>query len=523
MALSERNRARGEDGLGSHTPDSVRRVLDLADRFAASEEVSAAAFMAVIEMSLHTEISTSLLGRLRAFQSDFFERFPDSEYIRRLQADDPEAAAGKLIEHLEETLAHEAQEYEEVTQEVIAGNRPYGFLSAAAGKPYAEALIKRAAGFLPVSSGNAEIALSEREAAKQALDRLVVAETSALHTLGLLRLDPNKLLANFSRVLVPAEVLDDALAAREALNLRNTSMMGWDARSNRPTLSEIDQEQAEWLANMAERLVSRVRACDIVMSRPREAQGQAIPEAARPWFRPIQVAKERGLPLLSDDFVLRAAARSEGVAAFGTLDLINVLVNDGELEEEDLKAVLMDLRRNYAADLPFDEEQILALAAEDAWRPGPAAAVLARPALWQDPVSALSFYNKCVSGVLAHEESLLPGWCAAAVLGFGRNWPPAIATRRAGRVLAHTMMMSFVISGELKVNLFSPLLGATRQGAQSLGGGDPLPAAVESLREMLEATIGAANTPQVFTKFVDGLEDADRLAALRVFLQPTRT
>jgi nucleoside phosphorylase/tetratricopeptide (TPR) repeat protein len=509
--------------LGSRTPDDVRRVLELADRFAASEEVSAAAFIAAIEMSLDTEISASLLGRLRTFQSDFFERFPDSDYIRRFQADDAEAMVGKLIEHLEETLAPGARHYEEITQEVISGSRPYGFISVVAGKPYAEALIKRAAGFLPISSANTEIAVLEREAAKHALDGPVVAETSALHTLELLRLDPKKLLANFSRILVPAEVLDDAIAAREVLNLRSTGMMGWDARSNRPTLTEVDEEQAEALANKAERLVSRVRECDIVTSRPRKAQGQEIPEAARPWLVPIEMAKERDLPLLSDDFVLRAAARSEGVAAFGTLDLVTVLVDDGELKEEDLKAVLMDLRWNYAADLPLDEEQILAISAEDEWKPGPAAAVLTRPALWEDPISALSFYNKCISGVLAHEESLLPGWCAAAVLGFGRNWPPAIVTRRAGRVLAHTVLMSSVVSGELKVNLFSPLLAASRQVAQSLGGGDPLPAAVESLREMLEATVGAANTPQVFAKLVDGLDDVDRVAALRVFLRLPRT
>lgn len=509
--------------LGSRTPDDVRKVLDLADRFAASEQVSAAAFMAAIEMSLDTELSASLSGRLRTFQSDFFERFPDSDYVRRFQADDPEAMVGKLIEHLKETLAPDAQQYEEITQEVISGNRPYGFISVVAGKPYAEALIKRAAGFLPITSANAEIVAWEREAVKQALDGPVVAETSALHILGLLRLDATKLLANFSRILVPAEVLDDAIAAREVLTLRSTGMMGWDAQSNRPTLTEIDQEQAEALATMAERLVNRVRECDIVAPRPREARGEAIPEAARPWLVPIEMAKERNLPLFSDDFVLRAAARSEGVAAFGTLDLVTVLVEDGELDEEDLKAVLTDLRRNYAVDLPLDEDQILALAAEDGWQPGPAAAVLARSALWQDPVSALSFYNKCISRILAHDELLLPGWCGAAVLGFGRNWPPAIATRRAGRVLAHTVMMSSVITGELRVNLFSPLLAACRQAVQRIGGGDPLSAATESLREMLEATVGAANTPQVFSRLVDGLDGVDRVAALRVFLQPPRS
>lgn len=509
--------------LGSRTSDDVRRVLELAERFAASEQVSGAAFVAALEMSSDMELSDSLLGRLRTFHSDFFERFPDSDFVRRFEADDVEALLGRLSEHLKETLALGAQQYEEITQGVISGNLPYGFISAFAGKSYAEALIKRAAGFLPISSANTEIAVLEREAAEQALNGPVVAETSALHTLELLRLDSKKLLANFSRLLVPAEVLDDAIAARQVLNLRSTGMMGWDAQSNRPTLTEVDEDQAEALAKMAEHLVSRVRECDIVTSRPRSARVSEIPEVARPWLVPIEMAKERNLPLLSDDFVLRAAARSEGVAAFSTLNLITVLVDDGELEEKDLKAVLTDLRRNYAADLPLDQEEILRLAAEDGWQPGPAALVLTRPTLWQEPVSALSFYNKCISGVLAHEQSLLPGWCGAAIMGFGHGWPPAIVTRRAGRVLAHTMMTSSVVSGELKVALFSPLLKESRRVVRSLGGDDPLPATAESLREMLEATVGVANASQMFAKLVDGLEGADRSVALQVFLQPPKT
>ncbi len=509
--------------VGSCSPDDVRRVLELAERFAASEQVSGVAFVAALEMSSDMELSDSLLGRLRTFQSDFFERFPDSNIVRRFEADNVEALLGRLSEHLEETLAPGAKEYEEITQGVISGNLPYGFISAFAGKPYAEALIKRAAGFLPISSANTEISALEQEAAEQALDGPVVAETSALHTLELLRLDSKKLLANLSRILVPAEVLDDAIATRQVLNLRSTGMMGWDTQSNQPTLTEIDEERAEALATMAERLVNRVRECDIVTSRSRRARVHEIPEVARPWLVPIEIAKERNLPLLSDDFVLRAAARSEGVAAFSTLDLVTVSVAAGELKDEDYKAVLADLRRNYAADLPLDQEEILRLAAEDGWQPGPAALVLTRPAFWREPVSALSFYNKCISGVLTHEQSLLPGWCGAAIQGFSHGWPPAIVTRRAGRVLAHTMMMSSVVSEELKVALFSPLLKESRRVARSLGGDDALPAAAESLREMLEDTVGVANAAQVFAKLVDGLEGADRSVALKVFLQPPQT
>ncbi len=79
-------------------------------------------------------------------------------------------------------------------------------------------------------------------------------------------------------------------------------------------------------------------------------------------------------------------------------------------------------------------------------------------------------------------------------------------------------------SGELIISLFSSLLSESRQITQSLGGGDPIPIAAESLREMLEATVGVANASQVFAKLVEeGLDVADRSVALEVFLRPPRT
>ena len=62
----------------------------------------------------------------------------------------------------------------------------------------------------------------------------------------------------------------------------------------------------------------------------------------------------------------------------------------------------------------------------------------------------------------------------------------------------------------------------SRRVAHILGGDDPLPATVESLREMLEATVGVANASQAFAKLIDGLEGEDRTIALNAFLQPPR-
>jgi 5'-methylthioadenosine/S-adenosylhomocysteine nucleosidase len=506
--------------LGPKSAEAVRSVLDLADLFAASEQVSAAAFMAAHEIAADLELPVGLLGRLRTASEDFFRRFPESELLERIEVDDE---FQNLTDHLEKTLVPGAGQQEDVLQGVIAGRLPYGFVSAFAGRTYAEALIKRAAGFLPVASADESTLAVEREAAEEALDGAVVTEASALHVLGLASLDPGELLANFSRVLVPGVVLDDAIAAREFLSLRSTALMGWDAASNRPTLTEFSEEQAEGWAVEAVALVDRLRAyCEVFSPRGPDQGGRVVPERARPWALPVEAARKKGLPLYSDDFVLRAMARSEGVPAFGTLSLLNALADNGRIEENFLRDATMSLRRNYAADLPFDAEQILALAAEDGWQAGPGAFAFARPALWQDPQRALSLYQECMREVLRHDETALPAWCASATAGFARGLPAPVAAQRAGTILAYTILMGSVLSGGLRADLFSPSLQASRRAARALGLEDTLPPAVEVLKGMMEEAFGIAQTAPAFARLAEGLDAEDRTAALQVFLRPPR-
>ena len=506
--------------LGPKSPEAVRSVLDLADLFAASEQVSAAAFMAVHEMAADLELPAGLLGRLCTASETFFQRFSQSELLSRIEVDDE---FQNLTDHLEKALAPGADQMKDVVQGVIAGRLPYGFLSAFAGRTYAEALIKKAAGFLPVASADDSILALERQAAEEALDGAVVAETSALHVLGLMGMDPGELLANFSRVLVPGVVLDDAVGARVFLSLRSPAMMGWDTESNRLALTEFSKEQVEAWAVEAATLVDRIRAyCEVFSPRGPEQGGRVVPDRARPWAVPVETAREKGLPLYSDDFVLRDMARSEGVPAFGTLSLLSALAGRGHIGEASFRNAIMSLRRNYAADMPFDAEQILALAAEDGWRAGPGALPLTRPAFWRDPELGYSLYQRCLEEIFRYDETWLPGWCAAATLGFARGWPAALAARRAGRILAYTVLMTFVQSGGSRADLFSPMLEASRQAARDLGLGDTLPAAVEALKETMEETFGVSQTAPIFAKLVERLDAEDRAIALQVFLRLPR-
>jgi hypothetical protein len=211
----------------------------------------------------------------------------------------------------------------------------------------------------------------------------------------------------------------------------------------------------------------------------------------------------------------------KGIAAFGTTSLLTVLSSASRISTKDLEEAWMDLRRNRAVDLALDERQILALAAENSWQAGPASFTFTRPALWRDPEGVLTIYRRCIVGVLDADESLLPDWCSAAIVGYGRSVSPVMATKAAGAVLAFTIITASLLSGELKVALVAPLLEASRTASQAIGAKDPLPAAAEVLRDGLETDIGSSNASQAFAKLVAGLDPADRDTALKVFLRPS--
>jgi nucleoside phosphorylase len=511
---------------GPHTAENLEGVLDIADRFVASEQVSAAAVVAAAELSEHIELQASVLGRIRILLSGFFERFPQSKTLVRMQAEDAEGLMNKLASYLEETFSSQSQQRERIMRDVSLGRLPYDFVSTLAGRPYATALIQRAAGFLPIASIDTETRSLEREAADQALDAAVVAETSALHVLDLLNRDTDEVLVSFSRVLVPHEVLHDALAAKDALNLPTIATASWDPDANRPVIINIEEELANTWSRMAERLVERVqRQCEVVrLRRMKGEKPPAVGATARPWLTSIEVAKDRKLALFSDDLVVRAAARAEGIPAFGTLSLLEVLVDRGELREQDLASATMELRRNRAVDLPFDEEQILALAAENRWESGPATLAFTRPALWRAGPPTLSLYQKCIAEVVKNAQEFLPDWCSAAAIGCAlASVPTAPLDHTVGYVLASTLLMASELADEPKTRLFAPLLNACRQVSASWEGGDPLTAAAEALRDTLLAELGSSTATQMFTRLIDGLQSADRVLALEVFLRPHRS
>jgi hypothetical protein len=89
-------------------------------------------------------------------------------------------------------------------------------------------------------------------------------------------------------------------------------------------------------------------------------------------------------------------------------------------------------------------------------------------------------------------------------------------------ILAYNVLTSSVLSCGLRAELFSPSLQASRQAALALGVKDTLSTTVELLKAMMEKVFGISEAAPVFARLAEGLDDADRTAALQVFLRPPR-
>ena len=117
-------------------------VLDLAEGYRGSEHVSASAYMALLEMGRNSEFSAEVSTRVTELADSFFESWPNSRILYRIDVSD----LNNLVTHLKDTLAPASQLIEDFGKRVRDGELPHALLAAVAGRTVAEALLKRAVG-----------------------------------------------------------------------------------------------------------------------------------------------------------------------------------------------------------------------------------------------------------------------------------------------------------------------------------------------------------------------------------------
>ena len=481
-------------------------VTQAAQAFPHDEELVAAAVMTAFSMPAAGPPDYGLMTQARQLHQQFFDRFPDSKLIEPIPVDDDLTS---LQDMLRARLAPNAQAAAQMQRGAVTGQIPISVYVSAFHQSYAEALIRNSIGCYVIRYPDDRISKQETDAARRALNGTVVADTSALFLAPVTLGPATDLQSYFERLLVAAPQRDDILQARTSLMMPSAGWLGWDPASERPTFVEYGPEVTQRWASSAGQLAAALRSCDVVADPP--PPGDDDPRH-RAWSSPIWVARDRGISLLADDAALRAVARNEGVAAFGSLDLLTVLIEDGVLPAgalDDSYRRLMEIR---AADLPL-LGRLPDIAAEEEWKPGGYASfLLQRPATWTPLTRGWQSYTALITALPQKNPETAAGWCAAATFGLCLVTAPPTVPAVAAALVVWTLL-------ELQDPAALPLLlaGAEYVVDQFVRDADLL----ESVVQRLAMTVRQVTKPEmvgtVVLPLLAGLEGEAHANAIKAF------
>ena len=497
-------------------PDGdASRLLKIVDMYSDSEQVSGFALGALMSGGDSFILSDEQRSQFRELLEDFLARYPESDVLRAVSSDNPEA----LVEQLAAGQQALVEQTKPLVDQVRYGRVPYGVLRIINDLPYAELLRSLPAVDLTAIPADPERRNRERQAAKNALGTRVAVDTSVA-ALGVhADLDVKSMGAAFKSAFVADELIVDARVAVASASLPVAAILGFDPGLGQPIISEIDEEQRTAAINGAERVL------DILYSWQHVKSGHLGPPAFvedtedisfRPWDASLRVALARKCSLWCDDLALRVMAESEGIVAFGTWALYEVLLSLGEDSSlpppEEMK---MRLLRARIADVPISLEE-LERAADDS--DGPDIAIkcfLHRPFAWNHDLSkTLKWYLRRVEALIDGPHRMgVPGLLYAASYGLGSAADPSVRQRVVGALFASTLL-----------NVRDPetvpvLLTAARYAVRELDPGgelDPLQDAVRVLLESLEVQSGAAPAAQVVRWMFSKVEPDDHQIVMSI-------
>jgi hypothetical protein len=387
---------------------------------------------------------------------------------------------------------------------------PQGMLAVAAGRPYTKTLAHRPVGCIPMASSDPTTIAAELAAAKAALGGHVLVDNSALVVANYIRGVWPRLVGAFSKVEITAEAHRDAAISSDVMKPRSTETLGWDSASGQPTIDLIDdaildklEEQLAWITSQAATLSVR----------PSLTPGEkAETDDLGAWMATFHAAQLAGVPLWADDVGLRALARNEGVAAFGTDALLAALVAAGGMSALEHESILVMLRDAYCVDLPPNPEWLVASAEADDWRPGPALLVLSRPPAWSDLREGYETWSALAERAAERDPDRLPAWVYAAVTGIASA---ARDPEMAGRLTAGSLVKAATITA-FNPSVFARCAQAAAQAASDSGVVDPTELALAMTMDLLAQRLGPEGAASTVAKLGSQLADDHREALRRI-------
>lgn len=449
---------------------STRHVADLGDKklysmfmraaanWAADEQIAAAA-MSIVLMAPDSSFTEAQIAEFRDYAEKYFEQHGENASITQIKIE--EDNLDPFIDFLRSGDTRQ-RALEELSHKVRAGRLPLAVLAEAAGRTCTESLIRRDLGYVMAVGDDGGLG---EQAVREALGGRAVVDTTALVVAPWTGRPFRKLAAHLDSVIVPAPLREDIARARSSLAMRSTATVGWDTRQQRPVIGETTAEEAQADADAAEQVWADVQGLEVAPVADTTRRDR--------WLSAITVAQELGVPVWADDIVTRHFARSMGVPAFGTFDLIH-----STADESDVSAAVASFRENRVVDIPI-EESWHGLASKADWDTNsPFALAISRPAAWRDIQVSFSEFRLLITmrsdGVNPQKTAT---WAHLAANGL------AVATIPPARPKVVSALLAWVI-------LFAdPFFTSARESASAVDR-DNLP---EDAGRVTEFVIGVAD------------------------------
>lgn len=503
-------------GLGarfSTDPQFIGRALNLMQQWAEDEELLGRILSALHMRAAETTESLSEQDgeQLRNATASYVERFPESSVFRAIAM----GPQDKPLVNIADELRRAHENTKEVRAKVSNGEVPLGVLTWA-GRSYAECCIRRTEELPVMYAAEFPTDPAEAQAARTARSGRTVLDTTAAVTLALLDGTVSEQLIGFPQAVITTDqLLADALRARESLALRSELTLAWDEHgADAAVLASTPEQMAAWRTT-AKRLVEILQSTARV-SRPELRSLPPLSSGRRgaEWLTALDYAKEHKLTLWCDDRVMRALARSEGVAAFGTLGLIDACHDDGLFAPQEVLVIKAELLRNHFVDIPFSAELYSSAAQADGWRAKAVAVALSRPIAWSSPQAAARFALDAASRIvdsLPHEVSQ---WLGAAYAGLHRA---SLASHRPRNL--QVLSWQILTQPWISTSSLPFVLGGLHAGMESVADGDaPLQAALVQYYGALVDQMGHITAASSLMSLFALTNERDKAAAARVVL-----
>lgn len=353
------------------------------------------------------------------------------------------ATPAQIVERARAALTTNTAAYAPVGQAIRRGEMPAGAASTATSRPYLLGLTQRTAGLLLATAADPQINLIEAQAALDAVDGAVSVETSALYVAaGLLDLW-HALEPQFAELRLAAPALDDILLSQiQARGLTNVAgSLRFEPGSGQIWFAELTDAARAAVVNQCTAAHRAAQTCRAVPIDNLDILGGELPIGAfGAWLAPLALAVAQQMPLYSDDIALRTMARASGIPAFGTLALLDALIQAERWQPTTPDPIPRTLFDHHIVDLPQAVQLVLATADQQGPLTTPILLNLARPAIWQQHVNqAIDLVNHLVSQVPDGDAHGLASIVTACTAGWAAAFIPAddVIARVAAIVLAY--------------------------------------------------------------------------------------